>query len=73
MHTVALTHAFERAAAGAGMSEDEIQVLVDFLAENAGDVMAGTGGCRKLQGADRASAVDIARSRSTRARTCRCS
>ena len=50
MHTVALTHVFERAAADAGMSEDEIQVLVDFLAVNptAGDVMAGTG-CRKVR------------------------
>ena len=55
MHTVALTHAFERAAAGAGMSEDEIQVLVDFPAENptAGDVMAGTGGCRRVRVAGR--------------------
>jgi len=55
MHTVTLTHAFERAAAGAGMSEDEIQVLIDFLAENptAGDVMAGTGGCRKVRVAGR--------------------
>jgi len=53
MHTVALTHVFERAAADAGMSEDEIQVLVDFLAENAGDVMAGTGGCRRVRVAGR--------------------
>jgi hypothetical protein len=54
MHTVALTHVFERAAADAGMSEDEIQVLVDFLAVNptAGDVMAGTG-CRKVRVAGR--------------------
>ena len=51
MHTVALTHVFERAAADAGMSEDEIQVLVDFLAVNptAGDAMAGTGECRKVR------------------------
>jgi hypothetical protein len=55
MHTVALTRAFERAAADAGMSEDENQVLVDFLAESptAGDVMAGTGGCRKVRIAGR--------------------
>jgi len=54
MHTVALTHVFERAAADAGMSEDEIQVLVDFLAVNptAGDVMAGTG-CRNVRVAGR--------------------
>ena len=55
MHTVALTHVFERAAADAGMSENDIQVLVDFLAENptAGDVMVGTGGCRKVRVAGR--------------------
>jgi hypothetical protein len=55
MHTVALTHVFERAATDAGMSEDEIEVLVNFLAENplAGDVMAGTGGCRKVRVAGR--------------------
>jgi len=55
MHTVALTHVFERAAADAGMSEDEIQVLVDFLAVNptAGDAMAGTGECRKVRVAGR--------------------
>lgn len=51
MHTVCETHAFRRAAAQAGMSEDEISDLVGFLAENpmAGDEMSGTGGCRKVR------------------------
>jgi hypothetical protein len=58
------------------MSEDEIQVLVDFLAENptAGDVMPGTpadaGRC-EWPVAARASAAGIVRSPFTRARTCR--
>ena len=55
MQAVCETHAFRRAAAGAGMSEDDIFALVSYLAENptAGDVIAGTGGCRKLRWAGR--------------------
>ena len=55
MHAVCETHAFRRAAAQAGMSEDDIFALVSYLAENptAGDVMRGTGGCRKLRWAGR--------------------
>lgn len=55
MHTVARLHSFDRAAEEAGMSEDEITDIVDYLAENptAGDVMAGTGGCRKVRFAGR--------------------
>src|SRR4051794_26045568 len=55
MHGVCQTHAFNRAAAQAGMSEDDITELVLFLAENptAGDEIAGTGGCRKLRVAGR--------------------
>ena len=51
MHAVALTHAFLRAAKQAGMTENEIDTLVDFLAENAtaGVEIAGTGGCRKVR------------------------
>jgi hypothetical protein len=51
MHAVALTHAFIRAAKQAGMTEGEIDSLVDFLAEHptAGLEIAGTGGCRKLR------------------------
>lgn len=55
MHTVTETHAFCRAAAEAGLSEEEIDELVDFLAWNptAGDEIAGTGGCRKVRSAGR--------------------
>ncbi len=55
MHAVALTHAFVRAAKQAGMSEGEIDSLVDHLAENptVGVEIAGTGGCRKLRDAGR--------------------
>lgn len=51
MHTVAETHAFRRQAADAGMSEPEIDDLVDYLADHpmAGDEIPGTGGCRKLR------------------------
>ncbi len=55
MHTVCETNAFHRAAEEAGMTEEEIAALVDFLAErpDAGDEIAGTGGCRKLRVAGR--------------------
>jgi hypothetical protein len=55
MQTVAETNAFVKAAAEAGMTEDEVATLVDYLAENptAGDEIAGTGGCRKVRVAGR--------------------
>jgi hypothetical protein len=55
MHTIARLHSCDRAASAAGLSEGEIDALVNFLAENpdAGDEMAGTGGCRKLRCAGR--------------------
>lgn len=55
MHTVCQTHAFTRAAAAAGMSEDEINDLINLLADDptAGVIMEGTGGCRKLRVAGR--------------------
>lgn len=51
MHTVARLHSFDRAADDTGLSEKEIDAIVNFLAENpdAGDEMAGTGGCRKFR------------------------
>ena len=51
MHAVCETHAFRRAAAQSGMGEDEIAALVSYIAGNpdAGDVIAGSGGCRKLR------------------------
>jgi hypothetical protein len=44
------------------MSEQEIADLVTFLSENpeAGDEMAGTGGCRKLRVAGRGKARAVA-------------
>lgn len=55
MHAVCETHAFRRAAAKAGMSEDDVFALVSYLAEypTAGDVVQGAGGCRKLRWAGR--------------------
>ncbi len=55
MHTVAQTHAFTNQAEAAGMTDDEIDSLVAFIAENpdAGDVIQGTGGCRKVRIAGR--------------------
>jgi hypothetical protein len=55
MHTVSLLKSFEHAAKQAGMTEDEITGLVTYLADNpqAGDELAGTGGCRKVRVAGR--------------------
>lgn len=51
MHAVCETRAFERERREAGMSDDEVESLIDFLASNpdAGDEIVGTGGCRKLR------------------------
>ena len=51
MHSIAQTHAFARAADDAGMTADEIDALIDLLANDpmAGDEISGTGGCRKLR------------------------
>jgi len=55
MHTVSELKSFRNAADKAGMTEDDIADLVDFLASNptAGDEMKGTGGCRKVRVAGR--------------------
>lgn len=55
MITVCETRVFRRHAKEAGMTDDEIEQLVDYLSEHptAGDEMAGTGGCRKLRVAGR--------------------
>ena len=55
MHAVCETHAFRRAAARSGMSEDDVSALIEHLAANptAGDAIPGTGGCRKLRWAGR--------------------
>jgi len=55
MHTIVRLHSFDRAADDAGLSEEEIDAIVNFLAENpdVGDELAGTGGCRKFRWAGR--------------------
>ncbi len=51
MHTVVETPEYLTAAKKAGMTETERQAAVDFLAANpdAGDIIPGTGGCRKVR------------------------
>lgn len=51
MHCVAETNAFRRAASEAGMSEDEVLRLKNSLSKNpdAGVLISGTGGARKLR------------------------
>ena len=51
LHTVAETPSFQRDAAAAGMTEAEKTELITYLAANpeAGDLMVGTGGARKLR------------------------
>lgn len=51
MHCVVETHHFRNSAAEAGMGDDEVLRLKVFLSENpdAGDLIPGTGGARKLR------------------------
>jgi hypothetical protein len=51
MHAVLQTSTFRRDADDAGMTEAEIDALVDLIAANpmAGVEIPGTGGCRKLR------------------------
>jgi len=55
MQAVVEMFGFQRSAARAGMTEDDIARLIDFLAANpeAGDEIKGTGGCRKVRVAGR--------------------
>jgi hypothetical protein len=55
MQTVLLTPTFERQAKAAGLSEDEIAAIASALASDplAGDLIAGTGGARKVRFARR--------------------
>jgi len=55
MQAVVETASFRKSAAQAGMTEEEIVRLIDFLAANpeAGDEIKGTGGCRKVRVAGR--------------------
>lgn len=51
MQTVSELRAFRRAATAAGMTDEDIEDLVDHLSANPedGEIMEGTGGCRKLR------------------------
>lgn len=51
MHTVIETNAYLAAAKDAGMGEEERNAVVDLIAANpeAGEIMPGTGGARKLR------------------------
>jgi hypothetical protein len=51
VQTVIETNAFLAAAKAAGMDEEEREALAAVVASNptAGDLMQGTGGCRKLR------------------------
>ena len=55
MHTVIETPAYLRAADQARLTESERDVIVTMIAENpaAGEVIPGTGGCRKMRLAGR--------------------
>jgi hypothetical protein len=55
MQTVIETPTFQKAAQKAGLSEPAIEAIVTLLARNpdAGDVIKGSGGCRKLRIAGR--------------------
>ena len=51
MHSVIRTATFLSDARAAGLSEDEQQLIVVAISENPklGEVMSGTGGCRKIR------------------------
>ena len=55
LHTVAFTSGFLVQAKGEGVTEAELAALVQTLAVNpeAGDLIVGSGGCRKLRLAGR--------------------
>jgi hypothetical protein len=55
VETVAETQAFQRSAKDAGMSREEIDALIDTVSADpaAGELIVGSGGCRKLRVAGR--------------------
>jgi hypothetical protein len=55
VHSVVETNAYLAAAKAAGMSDEERTLVVNLLATDplAGDLMVGTGGCRKIRIAGR--------------------
>lgn len=50
-HTVVELQAFQRQAKAEGMTENEVTDLINFVSQNpeAGDLIVGSGGCRKLR------------------------
>ena len=55
MHTVIETVAFQNAAKAAGMTDAERTAAIDIVSHNpvAGDLIVGSGGCRKVRVAGR--------------------
>lgn len=55
MQSVVETPMFQNAAKSAGLTEKDVEAIVTFLARtpDAGDVIKGSGGCRKLRVAGR--------------------
>lgn len=55
MQTVVETAAFQKAAAKVGLKEDEVSAIVEMLARDpeAGEMIPGSGGCRKVRVAGR--------------------
>lgn len=51
MQTVVETPAFQKAAEKAGVTKDEVETAITQLARNpeAGDLIKGSGGCRKVR------------------------
>jgi hypothetical protein len=51
VHTVLFTSVFQRQAAAAGLTDDEVQNIAVAIAADplSGDLMPGTGGARKLR------------------------
>lgn len=51
MHTVIETEAFAKGAKEIGMDEDDVHEILVYISQNpqAGDLIAGTGGARKLR------------------------
>jgi len=76
MHTVVETAAYIAAARDGGVDAGTAAVIVETLAQNptAGDVMVGTGGCRKVRFAGRGKGKSggFRVITSTRVTTCRC-
>jgi hypothetical protein len=76
VHTIVETPAYLADAKHEHMTSDEREAAVDLVAANpeAGDLIVGSGGCRKVRigGKEKASRVAIALSPSLAERTCPC-